>query len=264
MHAAFTHAEWELLSKSLGLIHADQRNPTTTLSIYDLIQDPSHCEHLLYQLTPIIHSPSMKVTASLLSKRLAFLTTASCLYAMTVFNKGLNFSADNCYLDYGFENRLWQSKMPLSDLAYSDAPLYNRADWRKMIVQQLFAENLTQLWQVFVNVSKVNPRILWENTAVRVYLLYEKRMQNIQCPNLKQRVNDDFSFLLDGQNLDIFGMDYNPLARFNHTKIHVESLDLEVRFRKSCCFYYQASDPIEYCSTCPLLHPRLNHKNNEL
>lgn len=264
MHAAFTKAEWELLSKGLSLIHADKRNPTTTLCLSDLILEPARCEQLLYQLTPIIHSPSIKITASLLSKRLAFLTTASCLYSMTVFNKGLNFSADNCYLDYDFRNRLWQSKMPLVDLTYTCASPSHRDSWRKNIVRQLFAENLTKLWQVFVNISKVNPRILWENTAVRVYLLYEKRMQNIQCPHLKQRIINDFYFLLDAQNFELFDLEYNPLTHFNHTKIHIESLDTDVRFRKSCCFYYQASNPIEYCNTCPLLHPRLNRKNNLL
>lgn len=260
MHTTFTEEEWFLLSKSLGLIHSNKRNLATTLGMQDLILDPLHCENLLHVLTPIIHSPSLKVTASLLSKRIAFLTTASCLYAMTVFDKGLNFSAENCYLDYDFNNRLWQSKMPLSDLTYTSAPPCHRDEWRRNIVRQLFAENLTKLWQAFINISAVNPKILWENTAVRVYLLYEKRMQNIQCPHLKQRIANDFNFLLDAQNFDLFDMDYNPLTRFNHTKIHIDNLDTDIRFRKSCCFYYQASDPTEYCSTCPLIHPRLKNK----
>jgi ferric iron reductase protein FhuF len=260
MDITFTREEWDLLSNSLGLIHSNKRNLQTTLGMQDLILDPTKCEHLLYVLTPIIHSPSIKVTASLLSKRIAFLTTASCLYAMTVLNKGLNFSAENCYLDYGFDNRLWQSKMPLSDLTFICAPLCHRDDWRRNIIRQLFAENLTKLWQAFVNVTKINPRILWENTAVRVYLLYEKRMQSTQCPHLKQRITNDFNFLLDAKNFNLFDMDYNPLTRFNHAKIHVENLDTDIRFRKSCCFYYQASVPIEYCSTCPLLHPRLKNK----
>lgn len=261
MHTAlFTGEEWDVLSKNLGLIHSNQRNLATTLHIQDLIIDPLQCENLLIELTPIIHSPSIKVTASLLSKRIAFLTTASCLYAMTIFDKGLNFSANNCYLDYNFNHRLWQSKMPLSDLTYICAPSDNRDEWRRNIIRQLFAENLTKLWQAFVNISKVNPRILWENTAVRVYLLYEKRIQNVQCLHVKQRIINDFNFLLDPKNFDLFNMGYNPLTRFNHTKTYIDSLDAEIRFRKSCCFYYQASDPIEYCSTCPLLHPRLKRK----
>ncbi|MFE4127156.1 (2Fe-2S)-binding protein [Kosakonia sp. YIM B13588] len=25
-----------------------------------------------------------------------------------------------------------------------------------------------------------------------------------------------------------------------------------VRFRRTCCFYYKASTPVEYCHNCPL------------
>ncbi|WP_226376161.1 (2Fe-2S)-binding protein [Pectobacterium quasiaquaticum] len=29
----------------------------------------------------------------------------------------------------------------------------------------------------------------------------------------------------------------------------------DVRFRRTCCFYYKASQPQEYCQNCPLLRP---------
>ncbi|WP_332604923.1 IucA/IucC family C-terminal-domain containing protein [Acinetobacter sp. ESBL14] len=254
----FLAEEWKILSESLALINAQERRIENCIEV-SMLLDHERCEKLLFELTPVIHSPSIKITASLLSKRYAFLATASSLYAMTVFNKGIDFSADNCFLDFSFEQRLWRSKMPVKDLSYS-LPHDHRAQWREDIVKKIFADNLAQVWQVFVDVSKVNPRILWENTAVRVFSLYEKRIQKINNCAVQRNLQEDFRYLLEQAPPEVFGLSDNPLKRFNFKKIRVVETDEEVRYRKSCCFYYKASDPVEYCSTCPLVHPDIKKR----
>lgn len=241
----------QVLNDSFGLIEASQYHNDCCIWLPKLL-DHEQCEKLLHQLTPLIHSPSLKVTASLLSKRFAFLATSSSLYAMTVYDAGLNMSAENCYLDYRYEQRLWRSKMPLNSLQVNYSKANTRVEWRDNVLSSLFANNLALLWQVLKEVTNIHPRILWENTAVRVYSLYEKKM-NISCPIIRSRIADDYDYLLHKAPPELFGIDYNPLTRYNLPKISLVKSEKQIRFRKSCCFYYKATDPEEYCSNCPLL-----------
>ncbi|WP_230660943.1 IucA/IucC family C-terminal-domain containing protein [Psychrobacter sp. I-STPA10] len=246
--------EYHLLSDNFKLIPASQRDSQFSTSLSQLLQH-EHCEKLLYQLTPVIHSPSIKVTASLLSKRYAFLVTASSLYAMSVFDKGLNFSYKNCFVDFCYHQKLWRSKMPLQDLTVTmpnNNISSNRQQWREQIISQIFANNLALFWQVLVDVTNIHPRILWENTAVRVYSLYEKKMPKL-CKDTEKKIQEDFIYLTEQAGPEVFGIDYNPLKKYNFKKVSLSTQEQPIRFRKSCCFYYKATDPFEYCSNCPLV-----------
>lgn len=250
---AFDNAKrWQHLCQSFGLMDATQRNPATSIWLPQML-DHEQCEKLLHHLTPIIHSPSLKVTASLLSKRYAYLATAASLYAMTVYDVGLDMSAQNCFLDYQYTDRLWQSKMPIRNCCVSHPTSSNdREEWREMVVKNLFANHLALLWQVMVDVTKIHPRILWENTAVRVYSLYEKKITTTS-PIIQEKIKQDYAYLIKEAAPEIFGIDHNPLKRYDVKKIKLTEDSGLIRLRKSCCFYYKATDPMEYCSNCPLL-----------
>lgn len=244
--------QWQMLCQCFGLVDATQRNAETSIWLPQLL-DHEQCERLLYQLTPIIHSPSLKVTAALLSKRYAYLSIAASLYAMTVYDVGLDMSAQNCFLDYQYTDRLWRSKMPISNCRVSrPTESIDRSEWRKVVIRNIFANNLSLLWQVFVEVTKIHPRILWENTAVRVYSLYEKKITTTS-PIVQERIQEDYAYLLKKAEPEIFGIDHNPLKRYDVKKIKLSQDSGLIRLRKSCCFYYKATDPMEYCSNCPLL-----------
>lgn len=244
--------QWQVLCDSFGLVDAEHRNPDTSIWLPQLL-DHEQCEKLLYQLTPLINSPSLKVTASLLSKRYAYLATAASLYAMTVYDVGIDMSAQNCFLDYSYKEGLWQSKMPISNyLVNRPTDSADRVVWRKKVVSNIFANNLALLWQVLVDVTKVHPRILWENTAVRVYSLYEKKITTT-CPIMKEKIEEDYAYLIKEAMPEVFGIDHNPLGRYDYKKIKLTEDSGLIRLRKSCCFYYKATQPMEYCSNCPLL-----------
>ncbi|WP_254592749.1 hypothetical protein [Pectobacterium polaris] len=116
-----TAPQWAMLSGTLQLTDASQRAGQESCPSRRVL-DPDYCRWLLETLTPPLLSPSIKITASLLAKRIGFLTTAASLYAMSVYNKGLNMTLDNSVLEFGHA-RLWTSTMPLYDLTvYMDAP----------------------------------------------------------------------------------------------------------------------------------------------
>ncbi|MEX2475447.1 IucA/IucC family C-terminal-domain containing protein [Marinobacter sp.] len=239
----------EELAEKCQLIPAHARDHVFALPAAQLLV-PETCTDLLDRLTPVIGSPNRYVTASLLAKRIAFLTTASALYAMSALDRGLNLSIDNSFLEYRHEDGLWQSRLPLEDLTVSTPTSGLRNGWRDGVISQLFAGHLAPLWRTFRAVSRVPLPVLWENTAVRVYSLYERRMANHACPETRQRITQDFDYLVHRAPEDLFGTGYNPLKRYFDPR--PACTDSTVRLRKTCCFYYRATQPIKYCSTCPL------------
>ncbi|WP_210638786.1 IucA/IucC family C-terminal-domain containing protein [Pseudomonas sp. Tri1] len=251
----FTAGEWAVLSGALRLKPAGARDPLRSLAAQELLNG-GVCLRLLDELTPILGSPSRAITASLLSKRIAFLATGACLYALSACDKGLRLTPDNCIIEYGHDEGLWTSSLPLLDLEPLAYVHGAREAWRETLVSNLFAGLLKPLWELFVQVSGISRRILWENTAVRVYSLYEKRMDSLQDPCARRRVEADFDWLLNQAAPALFGLDYNPLQHFRRAPMVLENGLGCRRLRRTCCFYYQASNPVEYCSACPLLRKR--------
>ncbi|QAY92757.1 MULTISPECIES: IucA/IucC family C-terminal-domain containing protein [unclassified Pseudomonas] len=250
----FTAQEWSVLGGGLRLKDCAERDPLRSLMARDLLQEDV-CERLLDALSPVIGSPSRAITASLLGKRLSFLATGACLYAMSVYDKGLLLSLDNTVIEYGHDDGLWTSSMPLAHSLPLTYGAGEREAWRETLVQSLFAGLLKPLWQTFNRVSGVSRRILWENSAVRVYSLYEKRMAKIDEPSVRERYEADFRWLLTQAEPALFGLDYNPLSHFRRPPTLLDEGQRSIRFRRTCCFYYLATEPAEYCSTCPLLRP---------
>lgn len=249
---AFSPEQWQTLQQSFRLKPA-QECDFRVIEVSALL-DENCCAQLLDQLGPTIGAPNRKVTASLLAKRIAFLTTGACLYAMSVYDKGLSLTPENSLIDYAYDEGLWTSSMPLHSLAASTYSSGQRAIWREQIVQILFADLLAPLWQVLHKVGRVSLSILWENTAVRVYSLYERKMVSVVDPVALQRARKDFDWLLQAPG-SLFAAGYNPLQRFRQPV--QQTISGPVRYRRTCCFYYKASCPQEYCSTCPLIkkHP---------
>jgi len=248
--------EWDVLAEQCRLSTFSNRD-----SMYSVIGpqllDKDRCKELLNQLAPIMGSPSIAVTASLLSKRIAFLTTASCLYSMSVFNKGLNFSLANCVIEYGYHDDIWHSRMPLIDCSVSSFQGDRRDDWRRDICHHLFADNLTHLWSTLIEVSGISAAILWENTAVRVYGLYERRLIEAQAAtglfSLEQQENikSDFDYLVQQAPGELFSQKNNPLKQYFKKPQTMD--EKTIRFRRTCCFYHKATQPKKHCSNCPLI-----------
>lgn len=260
MPPMFDPQHWDTLTTQCRLVSGEQRDRDYALPMAALLE-PATCTELLDRLGPVIGSPSRHVTASLLGKRIAFLTTASCLYAMSGLDRGLDLSLANCFIEYRHEDGLWQSRLPLADLTPSAPAAGQRDSWRQDILHRLFADNLSRLWQTFHTVARVPLPVLWENTAVRVYSVYERRLVDIDCANRRQQIADDFHYLVHQTPPELFANSYNPLQRFFRPRSCQEPCGSSTRIRKTCCYYFQATTPEEYCSTCPLPQVRHNKRS---
>lgn len=247
----FTPNQWAYLRHSLGLSHAGEADPRS-LGATEL-QDPRICRSVLERLGPVLGASDVRVTASLWSKRLAFLTTGCCLYALSACDRGLDMSPANSIIEYAHDGKRWAAALPLRSVQCCRWPACDRERARQRIVETLFGQLLAPLWHVLHQSSGVSIRVLWENTAVRIYSLYDRRLADLSSSQAVRRCQDDFDFLLD-LSPSVFGLGYNPLARFRRPcSSHLDARG--IRFRRTCCLYYMATHPAEYCRACPLVDP---------
>ena len=242
--------EFELLAKRFGLQTEEFKAKQHCVDAHTLL-NKDICREVLRQLSLCLGHVSLKVTASMLSKRIAFLTTASSFYAFSVYNKALDFSLDNCYIDYNHHEGLWVSQMPLKDVSIlQPCTKEERFALRKQLVQRVFAQHLNPLWQVLSDVADISLVILWENTANRVYSLYENKITQ-DDKALNNFIYEDFEYLISQASSELFGWEHNPLQYFYNTK-QVDILEKKKRKRKSCCFYYKTINKKRYCENCPI------------
>jgi len=198
----------------------------------------------------LFETSSQIVAASQFSKRFSFLTVVPSLYAMTMFNKGLDFSAENCHVESIFQEKAWLPKVRLRDWSVTVPAVDDRHIWRDQVVKNIFAGNLSRVWHSISRATEISPAVLWENTAIYVYWLYEKRIGEEANDSQKLRIHEDFQYLLTAPAA-LFGQSENPLSKYYSSKCKVSTSDQPVRVRQTCCYYYQTTTNQTYCSTCP-------------
>ena len=255
----FTALQWTELSGALALMPERAVSPDRQTIDTRALCNVQRCRAILDLLGPTIGSSSRAITASLFAKRIAFLVTGPSLYAMSRYDQGLDCSIENCVTDYTHRDGVWQSRMVLKSLVTQRPTPGHRESWRDTVIHRIFAEHLAPLWETFQAASGIAPRILWENTAVRVYSLYERRLAKLDDANERARALEDFNYLTHTAAPELFGLSSNPIRRYYFEPTCVPSTaalpQQAIRFRKTCCLYFKATQPPEYCSTCPLIRP---------
>lgn len=228
------------------------RSPDRELSIASVyLLDEKKCAIFLDKLTDIFQSPSRKITASQFSKRYAFLTIASGLYAMTMYDNGLDVSIENSHIESVNQGQVWLPSLRLDHVMITRAHIGKRDEWREEVIRRIFNGNLAKVWESISKVANIPLTILWENTAVYVYWLYENRMREMADDNENGRIQDDLDYILNAPS-DLFGYKLNPFAKYYGQKDCVSSSGELVRKRKTCCYYYKIGSSPAYCNTCPI------------
>ncbi len=244
MLSSFKLEELDYLTKMFSMATNASLDRRCSIKATDLL-DEAKCTVYLDWLTSILQSPSRMITASQFSKRYAFLTIAPSLYSMTVYNKGLDLAIENCCIESVYHNEVWISHLCLTELQVNEPAKEKRQEWRDEVIKKIFAGNLAKIWRSISKSANLPMSILWENTAVRVYSFYEKRIGEGTSEQEKSRIQEDFEYLISEAPASLFRATENPLATFYDSKCQ------PVRIRKTCCFYYKVSSNGDYCSTCP-------------
>ena len=273
--SAFTPAEAEVLSQSFGMLTGSLPDSSERIPCLDLL-DEARCAAYLDRLAETLPSPSRLIAASQFAKRYAFVAAVPALYAMTAYGKGVDLAIESCSLDAS-PARIGQVRLLASDVSVTTPRAGMRERWREELIARLFAEHIARIWRTVSKAANIPLPILWENAAVRVYSLYEKRISGEACACA------DYDYLIRGAPGKAFGERTNPLGRFyggrrssaveasprgstsaassSGTSATAASQGAPgtapssgapaIRIRRTCCFYYQAAPDAEYCDACP-------------
>lgn len=243
--------EFNILAADYRLTRDSSPDRTFSVPFVDLLDREKSLAYFR-GVSGIFETDSELATVSLFAKRYAFLVIASGLYAMSRFNKGLNLALENGWIESSYQGQVWLPKARLLDLQASEPWAGQRSEWRDQVIERMFAGNLSRVWNAVSKAAGISKALLWENTAIYVYWLYEKKFAEGASPEQKQRMEEDYRYLLHDAPPRLFGEPRNPIKQFNSPKVSTAESDNPIRMRKTCCFYYLTSDtPHDYCSTCP-------------
>ncbi|OAH58434.1 hypothetical protein AWH48_17775 [Domibacillus aminovorans] len=216
----------------------------TEIEITDLLNEEKCLSFLRKQMIEI-KAPSLSVTASMLSKRYAYLVVSSTLYSMVEFNCALHLPVKACALSK--ERTLCiQAGM----CKWQEVKSMEREKWRENVLRTLFSSHITPVLNILKKTSRVPSSILWENVAIRINSIYRKTLAKEMDPVKIERLNSDFHFLKNASG-DLFNLKENPIKQY--LKIGEELIVNPCR--KTCCMYYKLEKDVEgigYCSNCPI------------
>jgi ferric iron reductase protein FhuF len=248
---SFTPDEWTYMTEHLRVTTTSSSDRNYSIASSDLI-DESKCLRYIEGLAGIYNSPSLLFTASQFSKRYAYLLVSPSLYAMTMFDKGLDLPLDCCHVESGYLKGAWIPNIRLEQIRVNEHVKSDRDEWRDAVIQRIFAGHLAKVWKTLSKVAGVSKAILWENTAIYVFALYENRMAKETANRNKTQVQEDFNYLVGSAPGALFGEKKNPLAQYYGPRFF-SSADQPARIRKTCCYRYKLSpENPDHCLTCPL------------
>ncbi len=220
----------------------------SSISSEDLLKR-AKMEHYIDRLTSILHAPNSLVTASQFSKRYAFLLTAPFFSSVTLFNRILDVSLGNCRIQPDYEYGLMRPALYLHNANTRETSI-NREQELYIGLETTFRDHLTPVWERLSTLTSVPVQILWENTSVYFYWLYETSFHDHPGLASAERVSEDYQMILEAPT-ECFGLKENPLKKFKHPKQTLLKSEPPVRVRKTCCLYYEVNQERFFCKNCP-------------
>lgn len=223
-----------------------------TVPIQKLL-DPEECSKFLDQLSSLFGNCKKVVAASQFAKRYSALFLVPVLYSLSVYDRGLHVEPKQIWFkETGGGGNQWNPNIIISEGLFTEKFRGNdRKQWYEEKLKQLFAGHFTPLWSSLSEASGLKTAVLWENTAVRIFSLYEKKIYNNLSIDRRFVAEEDFRNILSLNGRDFFGLNYNPVAEFYNEPAFKLDGTRETRRRKTCCFYYKVTSPAEYCDACP-------------
>ncbi len=257
MEYGLSPEQLEALESRFRLSLAPSDDRALSLPAAHLLDAERSADYLARVAADIYETDAMTVAASMFAKRYAFMVTASGLYAMSAYNRSLDYAVENCRIESYRKGEAWLPKVRLSEWRVSRPDADNeeaRNEWRDRAIRNLFADNLSRVWNALAKSVPVSKAVLWENTAIYVYWLYENEFLAGASDEQKARMQADYDYLVRKAPASLFGTSGNPLAKYDGPKRATAVSDKPIRVRKTCCYYYKLSDePGDYCQTCPKL-----------
>lgn len=191
------------------------------------------------------------VQASMFSKYYAMMLTTSVFYAMTFYDRSFRLHPENIFFCTDGD---WNPVLVMEDGAVFERGRVDREVWRELVVQHLFTDHLTKVFNSLHRYSRIGLKVLWSNAANYVYWYYQRWIKACKTNEFCRRAQEDFLFITRDAKKEIFGCNpyHNPLIVHFEPFPHPVHSDETVQIRETCCLKHCLKDGT-YCSTCPRL-----------
>ncbi|KAA0545303.1 siderophore-iron reductase FhuF [Bacillus sp. BGMRC 2118] len=199
---------------------------------------------LIQQLKEVYNVTETYVIASQFMKRYAYMVVVPFFFSLSMWNKQLNMDIDQVSFQSFKEDGVWLPKLQMQTMEVITPEPDGRGEWLNAAFEKLFKYHLDPVIRVLAPEGKVSRQVLWENTAIYIFWIYEIMVKE----TTSNQVNQDFDFLLKADGSMFGEYKYNPIAKFYTEKKSTE----EVRVRKTCCFYDRLPGVKDRCSSCPV------------
>ncbi|MCF6136258.1 IucA/IucC family C-terminal-domain containing protein [Pseudalkalibacillus berkeleyi] len=241
------HNQFEFLQEHYRLTKS-KPSDASGLSSEDLLHTSEVIKFIDDELIPLLNAPSRLVAASQFSKKYAFLITVPFFSSFTLFDQVLNIDIDQCSVQpdskKGFKGpRLMLKSERTSPTATDREGAVHNA------IEKVFKNHVRLVWERLNEAASVPMPVLWENTAIYIYWLYETSLLKHDLV-AQRKIQEDFDLLLEAPG-ECFGLNENPLKKFHHEKRELLKSAPLVRVRKTCCLYYEVNEERKFCKTCP-------------
>jgi ferric iron reductase protein FhuF len=243
-----TLEEKQYLANNFRFISETQGEETISL---ERLLDKEFLKSYLIELSDNFQSDKFFVTASQFVKRLGYIMTVPILYSMTIYDKKVDIGLENCHLLSKFSKGTWLPQLYLHNHSVEEPSEDDRLQWRETLLTRLFRDNISKVLDSISEVSSIPKSILWENVAVYIYWLYEKRIKEGVPNGLKRQILSDFYYLIHQAPGSMFGEANNPLQKFFGAMCETPFSTEPIRIRRTCCFYYELNPKGDCCLTCP-------------
>jgi ferric iron reductase protein FhuF len=175
-------------------------------------------------------------------------------YAMSVWNKTFDLSLNNLSVQLYNQDGYYRFSFMLNRWAEQDGPADEaaRTEWRSSVLQDVYGNTLRPLLEAVAAASGVHVGQLWGQLPARYHYERNEWLKAAEHELLRRRIADDFRFLTEQLDPQVFGQAKNPLG----VKLRlIEDLcdsERHVSIKSACCLYYRTEGG-RYCYTCPRL-----------
>ncbi|SDJ63494.1 IucA/IucC family C-terminal-domain containing protein [Salimicrobium halophilum] len=249
MKSVITRDEEKFLNEHFRYFTEDHRDePVYERLNAESLLSRDGTEKALNHLHIYLESESFLTTGSFLGKRFGYYAITVPIVLMTLFDKFPDVSPANVEYVRIDENPKWFPKYYLKDKT-TISPEENRKAWIEENMRQLFRDHLAPIFFHIHKTTRVSKKVLWENVAIYLYWLYERKLPEWYEGAELERLREDFRFIVEELDGEPFGEKKNPFTYFESQPV----LPTGARERKCCCLSYRLHEDSTFCKVCPHL-----------
>ncbi|WP_028563237.1 hypothetical protein [Paenibacillus pinihumi] len=141
----------------------------------------------------------------------------------------------------------------INELQYHKAPIQNRDDWIRELLDSFYRVNITPVIQSLAESVQMNVIPLWGQIVNTMYAQIEEELAGASDEKVWKRIISHFELLKRGVMSSAFGLRKNP---FDIKRIFVEHPtipDQKVAIKTACCLACCLNGDFGYCYECPRL-----------